>query len=288
MDSAPSTKRAAPSTPRFSSTRKTPPGIPLDVKSVATKLLQSQRTSPPPGRATLEIGADATARGGWGVVVEGDSWGDNQGDAGRAECAIYGWGCMSAWSDDDNDGPIEVQSVQFLAEGGYNRLWLVTTSSGTQTQSTGAAARRFILRIPNKDALLPHQILNEVAFLQYVDLKLPRIPVPKVYAFDAGTSLVGVPFIAEELVEGLRLDEAWGRYSGEEKEIVARRLAEIIVDMATTSFPGIGGLALQHQLGPTVEGIKLVGGRVGTTLTPKRASNRKSSLTMNAAPIPFA
>ncbi|KAL7276148.1 hypothetical protein RUND412_000881 [Rhizina undulata] len=55
-----------------------------------------------------------------------------------------------------------------------------------------------------KDALLPHQILNEVAFMQFIALNIPSIPVAKVFAFNAGTSLVGMPLIAEEYVEAYR------------------------------------------------------------------------------------
>lgn len=96
-------------------------------------------------------------------------------------------------------------------------------------------------------------------------LQILVIPVPKVNAFHAGASSAGVPFIAEEFVEGVRLDEAWIGYNNEEKEVVARRLATIVVQMAGTTFPGIGGLTLQQTLRPTVEGTKLFGGRVGTS-----------------------
>lgn len=171
---------------------------------------------------------------------------------------VYGWGTHSAWSDDDTD--CEVSDIRYLSQGGYNLLWLVTTTAMTQE----GAAWQFILRIPGNYSMLPDQLLNEVACLQYVALHLPNIRVPKVYAFDAGVTLLGGPFIAEEFITGVRLDQAWDRYTDEEKDTVALKLAEIVVDMGETSFPGIGGLTLQHTLGPTIEGPKMLDGRVRT------------------------
>lgn len=113
------------------------------------------------------------------------------------------------------------------------------------------------------DTLLSHQLLNEVATLRYVFLNVPGVPVPEVYAFDAGTSLAGVPFIAEEYIEGQPLDKTWHTYTLEEKKVICRNVAKIIVEMAETSFATIGGLTLEHQLGPAVEGAKLFGIRVG-------------------------
>lgn len=213
---------------------------------------------PPPARAVTRVGNDlGDAASGIVFSTGGRDEAESSSIGKRAEFAVYGWGINEAWTDGENEGDGDVLDIQFLAEGGYNRLWMVTTPFGATT-------KKFILRMPMEYALLPHQLLNEVAFLEYVASKLPRIPVPTVYAFDAGTSLVGVPFIAEEFVEGVRLDEAWGGYDDREKQIVAHRLAEMIVEMASTTFPGIGSLTLQHELGPTVEGIKLFGGRVGS------------------------
>lgn len=195
--------------------------------------------------------------------------------------AVYGWGQKSAWSDDnDDDYDCEVSHVRYLSEGGFNCLWLVTTTSILH----GGDARRFVLRVPGEDCLLPHQLLNEVSSLQFVDLHLPNIPVPKVYAFDAGVSLIGVPFIAEEFINGVRLEDAWAGYTEEDKDKISRQLAEIVVDMAGTSFPGIGGLTLQHTLGPTIEAPKMFNGRVRTP-DPEHPGN---SLTRYVAgPIPF-
>lgn len=241
----------------LSTTSKTPTAIPQDVKCVVERLLKTKRTLPPVP-ATTRVGNDlGDAASGIAFSTGPREEAESSSFGKRAEFAVYGWGINEAWTDSESEGDGDVQDIQFLAEGGYNRLWTVTTSFGSTT-------KKFILRMPMEDALLPHQLLNEVAFLAYVASNLPRIPVPRVYAFDAGTSLVGVPFIAEEFVEGVRLDEAWSGYDDREKDIVARRLAEMVVDMATTTFPGIGGLTLQHELGPTVEGMKLFGGRVGS------------------------
>lgn len=49
---------------------------------------------------------------------------------------------------------------------------------------------------------------------------------------------------------------------------VARQIAEVIVKLGEITFDGIGGLLLNHTLGPTVEGTKLFKGRV-SGFTPR-------------------
>lgn len=207
--------------------------VPVHIRCAAEKLLMTKRTHTPLAMNTPDTPSMTPETG--------------------TMNAVYGWGQKSAWSDDDND--CEVSNIRYLSEGSFNCIWLVTT------QSAGPP-RKFVLRIPGEDCLMPYQLLNEVSCLQFVEKHLPNIPAPKVFAFDAGVSLIGVPFIAEEFLNGIRLDEAWWGYSDEDKDTVSRRLAQIIVDMGETCFPGIGGLTLQHSLGPTIEGTKMFHGRV--------------------------
>lgn len=109
--------------------------------------------------------------------------------------------------------------------------------------------------------LLPHQILNEVASISMISVRCPNIPVPKIYASSADGSN---PFIAQEFIDGEPLSTIWPHYTEMEKHAVAKKLAEIIVDMAETRFSAIGGFAspTSSTLGPTVEGSKLFKGRV--------------------------
>lgn len=145
--------------------------------------------------------------------------------------------------------------IQLIASGGYNDIWLVNQPINN--------VDCFVIRKPKEDALLPDQVRNEVACLKYVKENLPNVPVPRVYGYQwNGTSAVGV-FIAEEYVDGQLLSDAWSSLDERTKLDLAHQLAKIIVELADTSFDGIGGLVLDGTLGPTVEGMKLFKGRVG-------------------------
>ena len=145
--------------------------------------------------------------------------------------------------------------LRLLASGGYNDVWLVSRPY----QDT----ERYVLRIPKKEALLPDQIRNEVAFLTFVKKRLQYVPVPRVFSHSLDEIIASpTPFITEEFMDGERLSSAWTTYDEPTKLTVAHQIAEIIVEFAETTSNGIGGLMLDHELGPTVEGMKLFKGRV--------------------------
>ena len=159
------------------------------------------------------------------------------------------------------DVAIEDVKVDFFAEGGYNYLWLVSFSSKPLGQHGATSKYRAILREPNDDALLPYQIENEIAHLIFIAKNHPSIPVPKVYAYDTGKT-GSEPFIMMEYIDGQPLSSAWSTYTEDEKLAAARQVAEIIVKLSEITFDRIGGLTLTHEIGPTVEGMKLFKGRV--------------------------
>ena len=153
--------------------------------------------------------------------------------------------------------------LQILASGGYNDVWLVSR--------TLQDARQYVLRKPKEDALLPDQIRNEVAFLTFAKQNLPNVPVPKVYRHSLEQHDSRTHFIAEEFVDGQLLSSVWDNYDESTKLAVSRQIAEIVVTFGETTLNGIGGLTLDHKLGPTVEGMKLFKGRVSarTSLTAR-------------------
>ncbi|CAF9924922.1 MAG: hypothetical protein HETSPECPRED_005697 [Heterodermia speciosa] len=143
--------------------------------------------------------------------------------------------------------------LYLLASGGYNDVWLISPPYQD--------AERYVLRIPKQGTLLPDQIRNEVAFLTFVKKKLLSVPVPKVLSHSLDGKTWPTPFIAEEFMDGERLSSVWATYDEPTKLAVAHQIAEIIVELAETTSTGIGGLMLEHELGPTVEGMKLSKGR---------------------------
>ena len=148
----------------------------------------------------------------------------------------------------------EGSDLQLLASGGYNDVWLASRPLQD--------AQRYVFRKPKEDALLPDQIRNEVACLTFVRRNLRNVPVPKVYSHSLEGSSSATPFIAEEYIEGECLSSVWSSYQESTKLAVSRQIAEIVVELGETTFDGIGGLMLDHTLGPTVEGMKIFKGRV--------------------------
>lgn len=65
-----------------------------------------------------------------------------------------------------------------------------------------------------------------------------------------------------EFIEGQPLDSQWSGLSEPEKTTIVDEIAQLVVQLGEIDLGGIGGLTLDHTLGPTVEGIKLFKGRV--------------------------
>ncbi|KAI1119799.1 kinase-like domain-containing protein [Nemania abortiva] len=161
-----------------------------------------------------------------------------------------------------------VEHVSLLAVGGYNSIWLVklhqridNDDEGNPMSTSSLPINRFVLRLPCEDALVPYQVTNEVAFRRFVASKLPQIPVPRVFLFEA-TDHYDSCFIAEDFIDGTNLSSEWMSLSLAQKEKFARKLATITVDLAEVQFGMIGGLdAVSFSPAPTVEGPKLFKGR---------------------------
>ena len=144
--------------------------------------------------------------------------------------------------------------LQLLASGGFNDIWLISRPLED--------VKRYVLRVLKEDALLPDQVRNEVACLTFVKQNLRNVPVPQVYSYSLEESSCQKPFVAEEYIEGHCLSSVWMTYEESTKMAVSYQFAEILVQLAETTFDGIGGLMLDHRLGPTVEGMKVFKGRV--------------------------
>lgn len=93
---------------------------------------------------------------------------------------------------------------------------------------------RFILESGNP---VP-DLLNQVGCLLFVRAHT-NIPVPRVYAW---STEAGQEYLAREYVEGEFLSSVWGKYTEEEKEAVAVKLAKIITEMVEIRFDGVGGI----------------------------------------------
>ncbi|KAI0151172.1 kinase-like domain-containing protein [Pestalotiopsis sp. NC0098] len=154
-----------------------------------------------------------------------------------------------------------VTTVNFLARGGYNSVWLATCNVPESLKPN-----RFVVRISrDTPSLQPYQVRNEVASLQWVAANIPDIPVPKLYNWSDGTTGSGTAFTAVEYIEGQRLSVAWPRLTEEQKARICRQIANMVANLGETRFTSIGsltpGTAPTPALGPTVEAAKLFNGR---------------------------
>lgn len=140
-----------------------------------------------------------------------------------------------------------------LTDRGHNKTKLVELLEPGSTQPNP----RFILHLLQDGSLMPNQLLNEVGCFLYVKAHT-SIPVPRVYSW---STEAGQEYIAREYIEGELLSSVWGRYTEEEKEAVAVKLAKIVAEMMEIRFDGIGGILPDGKLGPTVEGSKILKGR---------------------------
>ena len=80
-------------------------------------------------------------------------------------------------------------------------------------------------------SLQPFQFRHEVACLQFVSKKLPNIPVPKIYAWDDGSSISGQIFAAEEFREGQRLSTAWPQLEENENSQICLEIANVVATL---------------------------------------------------------
>ncbi|KAI9717594.1 MAG: hypothetical protein M1828_007155 [Chrysothrix sp. TS-e1954] len=151
-----------------------------------------------------------------------------------------------------------LHTMVHVARGEYNHVWLVESVGSKDCDRP----MRFVLRTPRDTPNLhPYQVRHEVACLRYLNENLPRIPVPKLFAWHDGVPDPGAAFIAQEFIDGQRLATAWPNLPEEGKATVIQEIAHVIADLGETRFNAIGGLSLDLEAGPTIEAGKEFNGR---------------------------
>ncbi|KAG8529741.1 uncharacterized protein KY384_005222 [Bacidia gigantensis] len=149
-----------------------------------------------------------------------------------------------------------VRRSRLLASGGYNDVWLVEMGFADGEGGGEEESKNIVVRQPNSDALMPNQLENEVAWLTYV-AEHTSIRVPKVYSWSSADP----PYVTMEYVEGRPMCDVWKDCDEDEKELLVKEIARMVVELGEIGFDKIGGLSPEHQLAPTVEGMKLFKGR---------------------------
>ena len=139
----------------------------------------------------------------------------------------------------------DVVSLTKLAEGGFNRTFVVALRTGRQV----VARVLYPVTAPNYYA-----VASEVATIEY--LRSRGIPAPEIYGYSANSdNAAGTPYILMEFVQGPKLSEVWPKLSDQEVISVVRRLTQLESQMMSLPFPAGGSLYFTKDLEKVAPGL---------------------------------
>ncbi|KAE8366366.1 kinase-like domain-containing protein [Aspergillus caelatus] len=131
-----------------------------------------------------------------------------------------------------NQGANDVARFEKLAEGGFNRIFLVTMKDGSQ----------LIARIPYPVTEPKYFVVaSEVATLDY--LRLHDIPVPKVFGYSATSdNAAGTEYIFMEYIRGRDLGDLWFDLSEDACSTIIKNIVDLEARLFRLRFPASGSL----------------------------------------------
>jgi hypothetical protein len=132
----------------------------------------------------------------------------------------------------------DVAGFDKLAEGGFNRSFLVTMRDGFQ----------LVARIPYPATEPKHlAVASEVATLDY--LRLHDLPVPKVYGYSATSeNTAGTEYLFMEFVHGTNLGDIWFDLPEKARIHVVTKLVELESRLFALRFPASGSFYHQKDM----------------------------------------
>jgi hypothetical protein len=130
-------------------------------------------------------------------------------------------------------------SIEKLAEGGFNRVFLLRMDDGFEV----------IAKIPYRKTAPAHYLTaSEVATMQFVQQHLD-VPVPSVYAWSSDKSnSVGVEYIIMQKVGGVPLSDIWWSLRGRQMLTVIEQLVQFQSKMFKTPLSSYGSLYFKTSL----------------------------------------
>ncbi|KAL6712947.1 hypothetical protein ACLMJK_009502 [Lecanora helva] len=131
-------------------------------------------------------------------------------------------------------------SIEFLAEGGFNRVFTIHTIDATTRRNVD-----YIFRVA-----LPvdpyYKTESDVATTEIVR-HFTDIPVPTIYAFDSSTNnAIGLEWMLMEKIEGIKLDEVWTRMDYNAKLRLTKLTALWASQLAHISTNKIGSIYMRE------------------------------------------
>jgi len=137
-----------------------------------------------------------------------------------------------------NRSPDDIVRLEKLAEGGFNRTFLITMRCGF----------RMVARIPYP-ATIPKYfaVASEVATMAL--LRSFGLPIPEVYGYSpTANNAAGTEYILLEFVRGTNLSDIWFDLGEEEIISISRQLAELESKMMSIPFPAGGSIYYTEDL----------------------------------------
>ena len=141
--------------------------------------------------------------------------------------------------------PADVVNLSKLAEGGFNRSFLITLRDGFQ----------MVARIPYP-ATVPkyYAVASEVATMDF--LRSSGLPTPKVYGYSPESeNAAGTEYIFMEFVRGTKLSDVWLSLGEQEVISILRQLVQLESKMMSLSFPAGGSLYYTQDLEKVARGL---------------------------------
>ncbi|KAL7773215.1 hypothetical protein CFE70_003179 [Pyrenophora teres f. teres 0-1] len=137
----------------------------------------------------------------------------------------------------------DIAQFEKLAEGGFNRTFLITMRDGFQ----------LVGRIPYPMTEPKHLVIaSEVATLDF--LRINNIPIPKIYSYSTALeNLAGTEYIFMELVRGANLGDVWFDLPEKARKTVVTKLVQLESQLFTLQFPGSGSLYYAKDLDADVQ-----------------------------------
>ena len=128
--------------------------------------------------------------------------------------------------------PDDVVGLEKLAEGGFNRTFLITMRDGFQ----------MVARIPYPITIPKYFVVaSEVATMAY--LRSSGLPIPQVYGYSpAPNNAAETEYIFLEFLRGIKLRDIWFELGEEEIISITRQLAQLESKMMSIAFPAGGSL----------------------------------------------
>ncbi|KAF7419382.1 hypothetical protein PC9H_001971 [Pleurotus ostreatus] len=133
-----------------------------------------------------------------------------------------------------NQSLTDVVSLSKLAEGGFNRTFVVTLRDG----------RQVVARIPYPVTAPDYYAVAS------------EIPAPKIYRYSTDSdNPAGTPYILMDFVQGSKLSDVWPSLSDHEVISIIHQLTQLESQMMSLSFPAGGSLYFTRDIEKVAPGL---------------------------------